>query len=187
MTEKTSIALYCINGGQDEQSKFIFRSAKNTFLAKAVGAKAEKLNSDTVLHSLRTEDAVMFEVQGPQARDWSQEKGQETATGIVGELSSSAVDDERSAPTDITGGPCHCQLTGTCDYPQEDGTPWCLYCRPEHWAPNRSRCACPCRACDPDQDGWSTSEDEAAGQPSVTILRGGMRGAASASPQSDRA
>ena len=68
MNEKTSVALYCIIGGQDGQSKFIFRSAKNTFLAKAVGPKAEKLNNDTVLHSLRAEDAVMFEVQGPQAR-----------------------------------------------------------------------------------------------------------------------
>ena len=83
MSEKTSVALYCIIGGQDEQSKFIFRSAKNTFLAKAVSPKADKLNTDTELHSLRTEDAVMFEVQGPQARDWSQEPGKETSCELL--------------------------------------------------------------------------------------------------------
>ena len=90
MNEKTSVAFYCIIGGQDEQSKFIFRSAKNTFLAKAVGPKAEKLNSDTVLHSLRTEDAVMFEVQGPQARDWSQEKGKETSCALLSSFARTA-------------------------------------------------------------------------------------------------
>ena len=61
-----------------------------TTLAKAVGSKAEKLNNDTVLHSLRTEDAVMFEVQGPQARDLSQEEGKETSCALLSSFARTA-------------------------------------------------------------------------------------------------
>ena len=54
---------------------------------------------------------------------------------------------------DITEGPCHCDLAGGCEYAQEPGTPWCLFCRPGS-IDQSGRCYCPCRACDPDDDGW---------------------------------
>ena len=43
-----------------------------------------------MLHSLRTEDAVMFEVQGPQARYWSQEQGKETSCGLLSSFARTA-------------------------------------------------------------------------------------------------
>ena len=60
-------------------------------------------------------------------------------------------------PGDITGGPCNCSLTGSCDYAQEQGTPWCLFCRPGN-VDQYGRCHCPCRSCDPEDDGWSESD-----------------------------
>ena len=89
--EKTAVAFYCITGGQDEQAKFSFRSAKNTFLAKAVGPKAEQLNKDEALHSLRIEDAVSFELQATtQARDWSLEPGKETSCALLSKFARTA-------------------------------------------------------------------------------------------------
>ena len=89
--EKIAVAFYCITGGQDEQAKFSFRSAKNTFLAKAVGPKAEQLNKDEALHSLRIEDAVSFELQATtQARDWSLEPGKETSCALLSKFARTA-------------------------------------------------------------------------------------------------
>ena len=88
--DKTAVAFYCIIGAQDDQAKFSFRSAKNTFLAKAVGPKAEDLNKNVLLHSLRTEDAVSFELQTTQARDWSQEPGKETSCELLSRFARTA-------------------------------------------------------------------------------------------------
>ena len=51
-------------------------------------------------------------------------------------------------PCHIEGGPCRCSTTGTCDYEQEPGAPWCLFCRPGQ-RDRYGRCCCPCRSCDP--------------------------------------
>ena len=61
-------------------------------------------------------------------------------------------------PCDISGGPCHCKVTGLgCSYVQETGTPFCLYCDPTRHS--EGRCSCPCRACDPTESDWSSSDD----------------------------
>ena len=60
-------------------------------------------------------------------------------------------------PCDIRGGPCHCKVTGLgCSYVQQTGTPFCLYCDPTRHS--EGRCSCPCRACDPTESDWSSSE-----------------------------
>ena len=58
---KTAVSFFCISGAQDDERKFSFRTTKNTCFAKAVGTKAEKLNSDAVLQNLQVDDTVAFE------------------------------------------------------------------------------------------------------------------------------
>ena len=57
LRSKTAVSFFCISGAQDDQRKFIFRTTKNTCLAKAVGTKAEKLNGDAVLQNLLASEA----------------------------------------------------------------------------------------------------------------------------------
>ena len=84
---------FCISGGQDDQGKFSFRSTKNTFIAKALGTKAEMLNSDEVVHNLPVADTVAFELQTTNAsRDWSIETGKETRCGLLSTFSRTATD-----------------------------------------------------------------------------------------------
>ena len=79
LKSQTAVSFFCISGAQDEQRKLIFRTTKNTCLAKAVGTKAEKLNSDAVLQNLQVDDTVAFELQAARAaRDWAKEQGKET-------------------------------------------------------------------------------------------------------------
>ena len=81
---KTAMSFFCISGAQDEKGKFSFRTTKHTFIAKAVGTKAEKLNSDAVLQGLQVADTVAFELQTANAsRDWSNETGKETRCGLL--------------------------------------------------------------------------------------------------------
>jgi len=87
----TAVSFYCISGAQDDQGKYAFRTTKSTFLATATGPKAEKLNTDSVLHSLRAEDTVSFELQAARAaRDWSQEQGKETSCKLLASFARTA-------------------------------------------------------------------------------------------------
>ena len=93
LQSKTAVSFFCISGGQDDQGKFSFRSTKNTFIAKALGTKAEMLNSDEVLHNLPVADTVAFELQTTNAsRDWSIETGKETRCGLLSTFSRTATD-----------------------------------------------------------------------------------------------
>ena len=84
LRSKTAMSFFCVSGAQDDKGKFSFRSTKNTSIAKAIGSKAEKLNSDAVLHNLQVVDTVAFELQEPKAaRDWSKEPGKETRCGLL--------------------------------------------------------------------------------------------------------
>ena len=58
----------------------------------------------------------------------------------------------------ISGGPCHCSVTGGCAHEQERGSPYCFWCQPDH-AP-AGTCACPCQACDPEDVGWTSSDED---------------------------
>ena len=66
------MSFFCISGAQDDTGKDRSRTIKSTFLAKGEGTKAEKLNSDTALHSLQAVDTEAFELQDAgAARNWS--------------------------------------------------------------------------------------------------------------------
>ena len=79
LKSQTAVSFFCISGTQDDERKFSFRTTKNTCLAKAVGTKAEKLNSDAVLQNLQVADTVAFDLQAARAAwDWSQELAKET-------------------------------------------------------------------------------------------------------------
>ena len=88
LQSKTAVSFFCISGAQDEDGKFCFRTTRNAFLAKGVGTKAEKLNSDAALRSLQVADTTAFETQerttaGREARDWSIEPGKETRCKLL--------------------------------------------------------------------------------------------------------
>ena len=84
LKSNTAVSFFCVSGGQNDQGKFSFRTTRNTIIAKGVGTKAEKLNSDAELHNLRVEDTVAFELQTARAaRDWSQEPGRETKCKLL--------------------------------------------------------------------------------------------------------
>ena len=84
LQSKKAVSFFCVSGAQDADGKFIFRTTKNTFLAKSVGTKAQKLNSNAALHNLQDVDTVAFEVQaGKAARDWSTELGTETRCKLL--------------------------------------------------------------------------------------------------------
>ena len=85
---KAAVSFFCISGAQDDKGKFIFRSTKNTYIAKAIGTKAENLNSDAALHNVQVGDTVAFELQQSRAaRDWSLEPGKETRCGLLATFS----------------------------------------------------------------------------------------------------
>ena len=89
--KKTAVTFFCVCGGQDNDGKFAFRTTKNSFLAKAVGTKAEKLNTDATLHTLQAEDTVAFDLQvGKSARDWSKEEARETRCTILASFARTA-------------------------------------------------------------------------------------------------
>ena len=84
LQSKTAVSFFCVSGAQDTDGKFSFRTTKNTFLAKSVGTKADKLNSNAVLHSLKDVDTVAFELQAAKAaRDWSTLPGRETRCKLL--------------------------------------------------------------------------------------------------------
>ena len=91
LQNKTALSFFCISGAQDDEGKFSFRSTKNTYIAKAISTKAEKLNSDAALHNLQVEDTVAFQLQqskaATRARDWSHEPGRETRCGLLATFS----------------------------------------------------------------------------------------------------
>ena len=82
-----AVAFFRISGAQDEHQKFSFRSTKHACFAKAVGPKADKLNSDAALQNLESENTVTFEIQsGKAARDWSQEQARETTCKLLAQF-----------------------------------------------------------------------------------------------------
>ena len=85
MNNKTAISLYAISGAQDDMGKFVFRNTKHTYMAGAVGAKAEKIKDAAELHNLTPEQTAVFEIQTTTAaaRDWSAEPGRETRCGLL--------------------------------------------------------------------------------------------------------
>ena len=88
---KSAVSFFCISGAQDDKGKFSFRSTKNTYVAKAIGTKATKLNSDATLHNVQAGDTVAFELQqSKEARDWEAELGNETRCGLLATFSRSA-------------------------------------------------------------------------------------------------
>ena len=61
------------------------------------------------------------------------------------------------ARPDIGSNVCQCKITEVgCTYGKETGS-FCDYCNPLNSGGNR--CACPCKACDPTQSDWSSSDD----------------------------
>ena len=59
----------------------------------------------------------------------------------------------------IDAGRCRCSKTESgCDYVQEFGSAFCIYCRP---CTNSSlQCACPCRACDSSGSDSADTDDD---------------------------
>ena len=91
LKSKTAVSFFCISGAQDDQRKFTFRTTKNTCLAKAVGTKADKLNSDAVLQNLQVDETVTFELQtAGAARDWSKEPAKETRCKLLAQFARNA-------------------------------------------------------------------------------------------------
>ena len=91
LKSQTAVSFFCISGAQDDQGKFSFRTTRNTFLAKGVGAKAEELNGNSALHNLPVGDTVAFELQAAgAARDWSKEEGKETQRKLFAKLARNA-------------------------------------------------------------------------------------------------
>lgn len=92
MQSKTPMSFFCISGAQDDNGKFAFRTTKNTFIAGAVGAKADKMKESVELHDLKVENTAIFEIQTTTAtaRDWSAEPGKETRCGLLATFGRSA-------------------------------------------------------------------------------------------------
>ncbi len=91
LKNKTAMSFFCVSGGQDGSGKFNFRTTKNTFLAKGVGTKAEKLNGSQALHNLQVADTVAFELEESRAaRDWSKEIGKETRCKLLANFARTA-------------------------------------------------------------------------------------------------
>ena len=67
LQSKKAVSFFCVSGAQDADGKFSFRTTKNTFLAKGVGTKARKLNSNAALHNREEVDTVAFELQTGKA------------------------------------------------------------------------------------------------------------------------
>ena len=85
MKDKTPMSFYAISGAQDDMGKFVFRTTKHTYMAGAVGPKAEKIKDAAELHNLTPEQTAVFEIQTTTgtARDWSVELGKETRCGLL--------------------------------------------------------------------------------------------------------
>merc|ERR1711965_307982 len=85
MQNKMPMSFFCISGAQDDMGKFAFRSTKHTYIAGAIGAKADKMKASAELHNLKTEETAIFEIQATTAtaRDWSAEPGKETRCGLL--------------------------------------------------------------------------------------------------------
>ena len=85
MQNKMPMSFFCISGAQDDMGKFAFRSTKHTYIAGAIGAKADKMKASAELHNLKTEETAIFEIQTTTAtaRDWSAEPGKETRCGLL--------------------------------------------------------------------------------------------------------
>ena len=83
---------FCISGAQDDNGKFTFRTTKHTFIAGAVGAKADKMKESVELHDLKVENTAIFEIQTATAtaREWSAEPGKETRCGLLATFGRSA-------------------------------------------------------------------------------------------------
>ena len=85
MNDKTPMSFYAISGMQDDMGKFVFRTTKHTYMAGAVGPKAEKIKDAAELHNLTPEQTAVFEIQTTtaSARDWSAEPAKETRCGLL--------------------------------------------------------------------------------------------------------
>ena len=85
MNDKTPMSFYAISGAQDDMKKFVFRTTKHTYMAGAVGPKAEKIKDAAELHNLTPEQTAVFEIQTTtaSARDWSAEPAKETRCGLL--------------------------------------------------------------------------------------------------------
>ena len=85
MNDKTPMSFYAISGAQDDMKKFVFRTTKHTYMAGAVGPKAEKIKDAAELHNLTPEQTAVFEIQTTTAtaRDWSAEPAKETRCGLL--------------------------------------------------------------------------------------------------------
>ena len=85
MNDKTPMSFYAISGAQDDMGKFVFRTTKHTYMAGAVGPKAEKIKDAAELHNLTPEQTAVFEIQTTTAtaRDWSAEPAKETRCGLL--------------------------------------------------------------------------------------------------------
>jgi hypothetical protein len=59
----------------------------------------------------------------------------------------------------VTAPATLCVCSG-CPYETEVGL-FCFYCDPKHHPTAGYRCICPCQGCDPSENGWTTSDDEA--------------------------
>ena len=92
MNDKTPMSFYAISGMQDDMGKFVFRTTKHTYMAGAVGPKAEKIKDAAELHNLTPEQTAVFEIQTTTgtARDWSVELGKETRCGLLATFSRTA-------------------------------------------------------------------------------------------------
>ena len=91
LQSKTALSFFCISGAQDDTGKFAFRSTKHTYITGAVGTKAEAMKESSVLHNLKPEDTVAFELQTATAtRDWSLERANETRCGLLSTFSRTA-------------------------------------------------------------------------------------------------
>ena len=73
---------------------------------------------------------------------------------------SSMVQTETASPPpstqETTFSTCLCRKG--CRYPQEDNTPWCLYCNPAISGPRA--CCCFCEGCDPDSDASDAADSD---------------------------
>ena len=63
----------------------------------------------------------------------------------------------------ISGGVCRCSKTEWgCDYEQELGSAFCIYCRPS--TNSSHQCACPCRACNSSGSDLADTDEDALSQ-----------------------
>ena len=63
----------------------------------------------------------------------------------------------------IDAGRCRCSKTESgCDYAQEFGSAFCIYCRPS--INSSHQCACPCRACDSSGSDLADTDEDALSQ-----------------------